>query len=175
MHALGTGDVPAVRAFFQQVPEGDRTFFREDVLRPGAIEGWLCDARQHRLLAIVDGRVAGMVAVLPGVAWSSHVAELRLVVAPEHRRRGLGRVLAQRALVEADQLGITKLVVEVVAAQESTVGMFVGLGFEPEGLLKDHVRTRAGQFHDLTVLSHFVEALAATLATGIGDVELDGG
>ena len=38
------------------------------------------------------------------------------------------------------------------------MAMFTQLGFEPEGLLKDHVRSRAGEVHDLLVLAHFVEA-----------------
>ena len=116
-------------------------------------------------MAIVDGEVVGHVAIIQGVAWSRHVGELRLVIDPEHRRRGLGRLLAQRAVVEAVELGMTKLVVEVVAEQEATVAMFTGLGFEAEGLLRDQVRSQSGQVHDLLVLSHFVEELWATMAT----------
>ena len=173
VRAIEAGDVEAVRQFFARVPEGDRTFFREDVLRPGAIERWIDDPAEHRLVAIVDGEIAGHVAVIPGVAWSSHVAELRLVIDPQYRRRGLGRLLAQRAVVEAVEFGTTKLVVEVVAEQEPTVAMFSRLGFEAEGLLKEHVRSRSGEVHDLLVLAHFVEPLWATMhTTGVDDLVL---
>jgi L-amino acid N-acyltransferase YncA len=173
VRALRASDVAALRAFFERVPEGDRTFFREDVLRPGVIERWLEDPNEHRLIAIVGGEVAGHGAVIPGVGWSRHVGEIRLVVDPQHRRRGLGRLLAQRAVVEAVEMGTTKLVVEVVAAQEATVEMFSKLGFEPEGLLKEHVRTQAGELHDLLVLSHFVEPLWDVLrTTGVEDLVL---
>ena len=173
-------DADALRAFFGRVPEGDRTFFREDVLEPGVVERWVADPGQHRLIAIVDGEVAGHAAIIPGVAWSGHVGELRLVIDPEYRRRGLGRLLAQRAVVESIELGMTKLIVEVVAEQQATVAMFSALGFEAEGLLKDHVRSRDGEVHDLLVLAHFVEALSATMATtGIDELVLgesaDGG
>jgi L-amino acid N-acyltransferase YncA len=180
VRAITTGDVDAVRRFFARVPEGDRTFFREDVLEPGVVERWVADPGQHRLIAIVDGEVAGHAAIIPGVAWSGHVGELRLVIDPEYRRRGLGRLLAQRAVVESIELGMTKLIVEVVAEQQATVAMFSALGFEAEGLLKDHVRSRDGEVHDLLVLAHFVEALSATMATtGIDELVLgesaDGG
>lgn len=165
VRAIEPSDADAIRAFFARVPEGDRTFFREDVLAPGAIERWIADPDQHRCIAIVDDEIAGHMAVIRGVAWSRHVGEIRLVVAPEQRRRGLGRLLAQRAVVEAVDLGMTKLVVEVVAEQEATVTMFSALGFEAEGLLKDHVRTQTGETHDLLVLSHFVERLWATMST----------
>jgi len=173
IRALGRDDADALRHFFARVPAGDRTFFRESVLEPGVIERWISDPDQHRLVAVVDGAIGGHVAVLRGVGWSRHVGEIRLVVDPAHRRRGLGRLLAQRAVVEAVEMGTTKLVVEVVATQEPTVAMFSKLGFEPEGLLKEHVRSQTGEMHDLLVLAHFVEPLWDTLrTTGVEDLVL---
>lgn len=171
---IAAGDVLAVRAFFESVPEGDRTFFREDVTAPGVIEAWTTDADAHRYIALVDGAIAGYLAVLPGIAWSRHVAELRLVVGPDHRRLGVGRALARHAVVESVGMGTTKLVVEVVAQQEPTVAMFTALGFEAEGLLKDHVRSLDGEVHDLLVLSHFVEDLwSAMTTTGMDEAVRD--
>lgn len=170
VRTVGREDIDDLRRFFAQVPEGDRTYFREDVLAPGAIERWLDDPDQTRLIARVDGVAAGHGAVIRGVGWSRHVGELRLVVGPDHRGRGVGRLLAQRAVVEAVELGVTKLVVEVAAEQEATVAMFTKLGFEAEGLLRDHVRDRTGRTHDLIVLAHFVDELSSVMATaGIDD------
>ena len=166
-------DADALRAFFRRVPEGDRTFFREAVLEPGVVERWLGDPDQRRMVAIVEGDIVGHGAVIRGVGWCAHVGELRLVVDAAHRGRGLGRLLAQRAVVEAIEMGATKLVVEVVAEQETTVAMFSQLGFQPEGLLKEHVRSRAGEVHDLLVLAHFVEPLWAWMRTaGVEDLVL---
>lgn len=173
IRALGRDDADGLRHFFARVPAGDRTFFREDVLEAGVVERWISDPDQHRLVAVVDGLIAGHVAVLRGVGWSRHVGEIRLVVDPSHRRRGLGRLLAQRAVVEAVEMGTTKLVVEVVATQEPTVAMFSKLGFEPEGLLKEHVRSQTGEVHDLLVLAHFVEPLWDMLrTTGVEELVL---
>ncbi len=171
---LAPPDLGAVRAFFVGMPEGDRTFFREDVLAPGTLERWVAETSSRRSLARVDDVVAGYVAVIPGVAWSAHVGEIRLVVDPQQRRRGVGRALAQEAVLNAMELGLSKLMVEVVADEEATVAMFVGMGFEAEGLLRDHVRERTGEVHDLLVLSHFVEDLWSTMrTTGIAEVALD--
>ncbi len=38
IRAVERDDADALRRFFAHVPEGDRTFFREDVLEPGVIE-----------------------------------------------------------------------------------------------------------------------------------------
>lgn len=164
VRAIGTDDVDALTEFFACVPEGDRTFFKEDVSDHAVIAGWVAVADRHRLIALVDGHVAGYVAVLKGVGWSNHVGELRLVIAPEFRHRGIGRLLAQRAVVEALELGVVKLVVDVVAGQDRLFDMFTSLGFEQEGRLRRHVRSATGETHDLLVLSHFVDELAATLA-----------
>src|SRR6186997_203624 len=94
---LSAADIDRVVAFFERVPEGDRTFFKEPVDGSSTIAGWLTDG-SPRILAI-DGEaggatVVGYAGVIPGVGWSSHVGELRLVVDPNRRREGLGAALA---------------------------------------------------------------------------------
>jgi L-amino acid N-acyltransferase YncA len=164
VRAIAADDVDAIVAFFAGLPEGDRTFFREDVTNRDVIAGWARTDDRHRLIAVVDGRIAGYVAVLRGVEWSSHVGELRLVVSTDFRHLGIGRLLAQRAVVEALELGVVKLVVDVVAGQDRLYDMFTKLGFEQEGRLRRHVRTSTGETRDLLILSHFVDELAASFA-----------
>jgi ribosomal protein S18 acetylase RimI-like enzyme len=167
VRAYTDDDATALKAFFARVPEGDRTFFREDVLA----DGWRSDPNEHRWVAIDGDDVVGSLVIRCGVAWSSHVGELRIVVDPARRRQGIGQALARVALVEGVRLGLHKLVVEVVAAQESTVAMFTGLGFEAEALLKSHVRDGAGNVHDLFLMAHFVDDTWSTMTTtGIADL-----
>lgn len=158
-------DVEALLTFFAAVPEHERTFFKEDVLDRAAVEGWLADERGRRAVACEDGAVVGYAAVVPLGGWSDHVGELRLVVAPDHRRGGVGRALARWAVLEAVDAGLRKLVVEVVAEQEGAVGMFQHLGFQAEGLLRDHVRDRDGALRDLVVLAHPVADQWEAMAT----------
>ena len=170
VRALQRDDVDALRAFFAHVPEGDRTFFREDVLASGVVERWLADPDQHRLVAVVDSAIVGHVAVLRGVGWSRHVGEIRLVVDPEHRGRTIGRGLARQAVIDAVDLGLSKLIVEVISDQTGLIAMFRALGFDPEALLADHVRDRSGEVRDLMVLSNDVESQFSSMATaGITD------
>jgi RimJ/RimL family protein N-acetyltransferase len=123
-----------------------------------------------RAIAVDDGEVVGSVAVVPLHGWSSHVGEVRLVVDPDQRGRGLGRTLARRAVLDALDLGLSKLVVDVIADQAALIGMFRALGFEPEALLTDHVRDRSGEMRDLMVLAQSVEEQFAAMATaGVTD------
>jgi len=109
-----------------------------------------------RWVAVDGDDVTGYVAVRPLAGWSDHVGEVRLVVAPSHRGSGLGRELARRALTDAVDAGLSKLVVEVVAEQGAALALFTELGFTGEALLTDHIRDRTGQLRDLMVLAHHV-------------------
>jgi ribosomal protein S18 acetylase RimI-like enzyme len=160
----------ALVRFFADLPEGDRTFIREDVTDPDVVRGWAAGSPGvDRWVAVDDGdRVLGYVAVLRLPGWSDHVGEVRLVVAPAGRGAGLGRQLARHAVVHALEAGLTKLVVEVVADQAPALALFTGLGFTGEALLVDHIRDRDGNLRDLMVLAHHVgETWAGMDAVGL--------
>lgn len=73
-------------------------------------------------------------------------------------------------MLEALELGLKKVVVEVIAVQEPAIEMFRSLGFDPEALLTDQVRDRTGELRDLMILSHSVEEQRASMiTTGIAD------
>ena len=164
-------DKAAIQTFFSRIPEGDRTFIKEDLLDERTVEQLARRGDARRFIAEEDdGLVRGWLSVIPGHGWSSHVGELRLVVDPEARGQGLGRALARKGLTEALDMGCIKVVVEVVAEQEAAVAMFTKIGFEGEALLKDHVRDRHGELADLILLAHSVEDRMAELqAAGIDE------
>jgi len=165
VRALDAAVVEPLRAFFSRVPESDHSSFAEDVFAPGLIDSWLEDTRARRAVALEGDDVIGYVAVLPLVGWSSHVGSLRLVVDPAARGKGVGRGLARHGLLTGLELGLSKIVVEVVADAEPAIGMFQDLGFEPEALLRDHVRDKRGELRDLVVLAHLVEGTWSGMAT----------
>jgi ribosomal protein S18 acetylase RimI-like enzyme len=166
---IEAGDSPALSRFFERIPESDRTFLKEDVGDPRVLEDWV-QPGAGRTIAVEAGQVVGALAIVPLVGWSSHVGELRLVVDPDHRGHGIGRRLARQAVLCAVDMGLGKLVVEVISDQEPLIGMFRALGFEPEALLTDHVRDRTGQTRDLIVLANSVdEQFAALSAAGVAD------
>ena len=169
IRTLDSGDRDAMRAFFTRIPDGDRRFFREDVLDEGVLERWLADRRGARLVAVdQDDTIRGYEALVPGVGWSSHVGDLRVIVDPSARGQGVGTALVREAVLLTEPLGLSKLAVEVVAAETGTVAMFRSLGFQPEALLCDHVRDRHGVAHDLMLLVHAAEDNRAFLgAMGI--------
>ena len=170
IRSLRDDDAEALLAFFRRVPEGDLTFYKQDVLDPRLIGAWMTNASSRRLVALDGDTVCGCIEVASGTAWSSHVGELRLVVDPAHRGRGVGVALARAGMVQALELGLRKLVVEAIADQEATIGLFNAIGFQGEALLRDHVRTHEGEYRDLIVLAHFVDDVWSEMqAVGLAD------
>ena len=154
--------------FLDRIPEGDRTFFKEDVDDNEVRAAWLRPGSTRTIVCVEDGAFVGSATVVPLQGWSRHVGEVRVIVDPDCRGRGVGRALARRALLVALELGLTKLVIEVVADQEPAIAMFRSLGFVPEALLTDHVRDQSGRLRDLMVLAHAVEeSWGALNAAGI--------
>jgi hypothetical protein len=75
-----------------------------------------------------------------------------------------------RSLAEAVRAGLRKVVVELAADQHHALAMFGSLGFTGEALLRDHIRDRNGELHDLVMLAHFVEGTWASIQTiGLAD------
>lgn len=133
IRSLEPGDERALQTLFDEIPDQDRGFFKEDLDEPSVIRRWIDDDRGVRLVTLAqEGRLGAVAAVWPGIGRSSHVGELRLVVATSERRRGLGRLMARAALVQALRRGIWKITVEVVAREEGTIDMFRTLGFAPK-------------------------------------------
>ena len=161
LREIGPDDLEALTEFFRRVPEGDRTFFNEDVLDPEVVRSFTTPRDGDQRLILIDGdgdgSVAGWLAIFGGVGWSSHVGRLAVVVDPARRGEGLGRRLARESLQRGLKAGYSKLVVEVVADQRSAIAMFQAIGFDAEALLRDHVIDRAGTVRDLVVLAHHAD------------------
>src|SRR5690349_20749768 len=118
-------DAQPVEVFLSGIVDGERRFLKEDLDDAAvAFARFVHDSSARRLLAVTaDGEVVGMAGVFPGEGWSSHVAELRPLVSAPHRGGGIGSQLARSALIEALQLGCTRVYVEVVAEQDALVSM----------------------------------------------------
>lgn len=67
IRAIDGGDREGLLAFFQRVPEGDRTFFREDVFAPDVVDRWFADGAAPRFAAVGD---EGSVERWTATAWS---------------------------------------------------------------------------------------------------------
>jgi putative acetyltransferase len=68
----------------------------------------------------------------------SHVADLGLMVAASHRRRGIGRSLLDTAVRWARASGVRKLELHVFPWNEPAIRLYESFGFTREGVRRGH-------------------------------------
>ncbi len=162
-------DAAAVAAFTQELPEHDLLFLSRDIKHARVMEAWLdavAAGEIESLIATIGEAVVASTAIVKDpLGWSPHVAELRLLVAPALRGKGLGRALLDASIRLAIEGGAAKLIARMTPDQRGAITMFEESGFRGEAMLHDHVRDRSGALHDLAILSMVVaRAQAAQLA-----------
>jgi L-amino acid N-acyltransferase YncA len=153
--------------FTQSLPEHDLLFLRIDITDPDVIDAWLDNVDLERIVTIVaerDGRIFGYASLhMANAQRSQHVGELRVLIDESMRGKGLGRSLTDAIFAQALERGIEKMVAQMTIDQEGAIATFEQLGFKAEALLRDHVKDRNGEKHDLLVYSHDVREFQAQL------------
>jgi len=157
IRAFGRDDVVAVGAFAAALPPHDLLFLSRDIQHARVIEAWaqsIADGDIESLIALDGGTVIATTAIVRDrLGWSPHVAEIRLLVAPEMRGHGLGRLLLDGTLALATERGATKVIARMTPDQRGAIALFEETGFRGEAMLRDHVRDRDGNTFDLAILS----------------------
>ena len=87
---------------------------------------------------------------------SRHVADLGLMVAAGHRRRGIGKALLRQAVEWARASGIRKLELHVFPHNDAALALYESVGFRREGLRRGHYR-RGSEFLDAVLMALDVE------------------
>lgn len=167
LRMLSREDVAAFLDFTQSLSEHDLLFLRADITDAGVVADWLDNVEAGRIVTIIatrDGGVHGYGSLhLSNAPWSQHVGELRVLISESMRGKGLGRALTEAIFAQALERGIEKMVAQMTIDQKGAIATFEELGFRAEALLRDHVKDRTGQKHDLLVYSHDVSAFRSQM------------
>jgi len=164
---MSKADEAAVLDFARKLPTHDLLFLPRNISQPKVLSAWINEIERGgivSLLAVSAGKVVGCGTVVRDLhSWSPHVGEIRMVVSPDVRGRGVGRALSQETFALALGAGLEKLSVQMTVDQQAAIALFEGLGFKAEALLRDHVRDVDGGKHDIVVLGHNVAQVRAQM------------
>jgi RimJ/RimL family protein N-acetyltransferase len=131
--------------------------------------GWRSTADERRYLRAIrryphaavfvaddDGRIVGRLSVARDQHPASrHVADLGLIVAASHRRRGIGTALLRAAVAWAQESDVYKLELHVFPWNEAAITLYERFGFEREGYRHAHYR-RGEEYVDAILMAYLV-------------------
>ena len=149
-------DLDPLLSFFRDLPDEDRVFLRMDVTDRTMVVRRLqetIEGKAHRLVARDGVRIVAYgVLELEGHGWQEHMGELRLIVALDYQRVGLGMIVARELYKLAVKEEVEVVVARMMAPQSTARRILERLGFTEEAVLKEHVRDRRGRKQDLVVM-----------------------
>jgi len=109
---------------------------------PGADHSVFDDRTRPKatLVALIDGELAGYVALMPPTphASHSHVLEIcALAVDPDRQGYGVGRALIEAAARDAAERGARRLTLRVLSSNAGARRLYESCGFSLEGVLRE--------------------------------------
>lgn len=160
LRLMTADDADALHAFFQEMAEEnhrDLLFLRRDVTSGEEIDSWereIAAGETITVLAVAEGQVLGESSLhRNNVPWTRHVGNVRVILDPQQRGRGLSRLLLGEIFALALGCGIERVVAEMMAEQASALGLFRAVGFVEEGRYRAYARDLDGNLHDLVVMT----------------------
>src|SRR3569832_1841891 len=105
LRRLQEPDAEALLAFARRLSLHALLFLWRDISQPKVVAAWIEAERLGRittLLAVRDGTVLGCTTIIRDeLSWSGHVGEIRVIVDPSVRGKGLGQKLTQECFAIA--------------------------------------------------------------------------
>lgn len=133
----------------------DLRALRDDVTDPDVIHAWVDDLDYRHvlpLLALIDGRVVGNATLHHRPGPYRHIGEVRIFLAQDFRRRGLGTEMLKTLIDLVRKEGLHWLQAEVFASQPKVIRAFERVGFERRCVLEDYFMLADGQTEDVVLL-----------------------
>ncbi len=148
-------DGEALTALFSPASDEDVRYLHHDVRDPKIVQGW-CDERDLTrvlpLMAMVRERAVGQATLHFHTGPERHVGEVRIFLAKDYRRRGLGTKMMETLIELARKHDLHALMAEIVTDQAKLIKAFQNLGFEWCCTLEDYFMLPDGDIRDVAVM-----------------------
>ncbi|MFC2156237.1 GNAT family N-acetyltransferase [Acidobacteriota bacterium] len=150
-------DLDGLIEFYSNLPLNDRLYLRIDVTDRELVKQRIEDAvnkKDIRLIALKDDRIIGSGALeFPREGWKKNQGELRIIVARDYQRKGVGLSMSRELYQQALENKVEKLVVKIMKPQTGPRRMLRKLGFRKESVITDYVTDQSDHTQDLLIMS----------------------
>lgn len=140
---------------FEPTSEEDLRYFRDKVKDPAVIQEWCRSLDYNRvmpLLALVKNRVVGQTTLHFQRGPKRHVGEVRIFLAKDYRRRGLGTKMLHTLVDVARKQDLHILFAEAVTEQTRVIKAFQNQGFKLQTVYEDYYMLPDGDTRDVAVM-----------------------
>ncbi len=154
-------DVEGLYKFFSKITRLDLLVYKDDVTKWENVEDWFAASNYGKTFQLValskDKIVAKGSLHSEGLYWS-HAAELKLIVDPNYRRKGLGSQLFNILLYEGLKRHFEKIIVRYISDNISFTKILNRYGFKPETVLSCYVKDELSSItKDLVIASYDIK------------------
>jgi phosphinothricin acetyltransferase len=150
-------DWPDVARIFEEgIRSGNATF----ELEPPGWEAWDAAHPEIRVVAELEGRVAGWAALSPKSTRHCYrgVAESSVYVEEAAQGRGVGRALMDAVIARAETAGIWTLEAGIFPENKASLRLHLGCGFRLVGV-RERLGEANGEFRDVLLLERRSEVI----------------
>jgi len=167
-------DAQALLAFYRALPEEDRIFLDDDCTTRGWVDRFIHRSDFDKITPIVaeaSDRIIGHAWLIrTHYGWMAHVGELRLSVAREHQRKGLGSSMVHELLQIAIDAGLEKMTVRMMDTQHGAIRSFEKIGFQKNAEFPGIVKDVLGRPRNLVIMANDISHIWKAMDALVEDV-----
>jgi len=161
LRPLTPEDKTALLDLFLPVPYEERRFMRHNINDPELVANWALYPEYDKvfpLVAVIGDRIVGNATLHFGQGPARHRAEMRIFLAKDFRRRGLGTKLIQAVVEIAKRRSLYILDVETVSELVHDIKAMQKAGFEIKCTFDDHFMLPDGELRDIVYMMMHLRA-----------------
>jgi RimJ/RimL family protein N-acetyltransferase len=161
LRPLVSEDKQALLDFFLPVPMEERRYMRHNINNADIIASWVEHIDYDRifpLIAVLGDRIVGNATLHFNDGPYRHRAEIRIFLAKDFRRRGLGNKLVQALIEQAKRRSIYILEVQIISDQVNVIKAMQKAGFQPVCTFEDYYMLPDGELRDVVYLNMHLRA-----------------
>jgi L-amino acid N-acyltransferase YncA len=155
LRPLVPNDRDGLISLFTHAPEEDRRYLRQDVTDRDLVASWAEDVDYTSvfpLVAVVNDRIVGDATLHFREGAHRHQGEVRIFLAQEVRRRGLGTQMLRTLIDIGRSVGLHQLIAWIVTDQGPVIRAFKELGFERHCTLPKYFMLPDGSTRDIVLM-----------------------